>query len=147
MTVKTNKVYELFVKTFGKLTDFDSALKKIENRGYGHYYNGKLTNKQTITNLKKKGAQKPNCTDSCQMMWWIAKALGYDVKLIHVKCSSGEGHVFLKLRHKKNTENTWITRDPACVISNNGKGIRCVWCKNGKVIDTNPSWFMETLRK
>ena len=64
MTVKTNKVYELFVKTFGKLTDFDSALKKIENRGYGHYYNGKLTNKQTITNLKKKGAQKPNCTDS-----------------------------------------------------------------------------------
>lgn len=142
-----NKIYNEFVKTFGKLTDFDSALKKIENRGYGHYFNGKMTNSQVIKNLKKKNAEKPNCTDACQMMYHVAKGLGYDVKFVHVKCKSGEGHVFLKLRHKINTENSWIIRDPACVISNNNKGIRCVWCKDGKVQDINGAWIMQTLNK
>ena len=145
-TVKSNEVYEYFVKTFGKITDFDSALTKIKGKGYGYYYNDKLSNKQVIHNLKK-GGQKPNCTDISQMLWHIAKALGYEVKAVHMQCKSGGGHIYLKLKHPKNTKDKWITRDGACVISDNGKPITCVWCSNGTLIDVNPSWFKETLNK
>ena len=147
ITNKDKEVYNYFCKVFGKVTTIDGALSKIDDKGYGYYYNDKLTNKQVIDGLNKPNGVKPNCTDICQMMWHVAKALGYDVKLIHVQCTSGGGHVYLKLYHKKNTEGNWIIRDPAAVASKNGKNIRNVWCKNGKLIDTNPQWFMDTLNK
>lgn len=142
--VTPNETYNYFIKVFGSITSFDDAMKKIQGRGYGYYYNDKYTNKQVIDNLKHK-RNSPNCTDSCQMMWWIAKALGLDVKLIHVKCKSGGGHVYLKV--KKPSSNTWLVRDPACCISDNGKPITAAWCTNGTLVDVNPDWFMETVRK
>lgn len=144
--VSADDVFNYFVKVFGKVTTIDGALNKINGKGYGHYFNNMLTNKQVIDNLKSTGKQKPNCTDVMQMLYHIGKALGYDVKIIHVKCkSSGEGHVFGKFRHKKHTGGNWIYRDGACVINNNGKPITCVWCKDGRVQAENPSWFMETV--
>ena len=75
-----------------------------------------------------------------------AKAMGYESKCIHVKCkTSGTGHVFGKFKHKKHTENTWITRDIAAVA--NGESIRSVWCSDGIVQATNPSWFLENLNR
>ena len=56
-------------------------------------------------------------------------------------CSSG-GHVRLRLKHKKNTNGKWIYRDPACVLSDNGKGITCNWCMNGKILAYDPSWLL-----
>ena len=146
--VKPSKdsVFDYFCKVFGKVTTIDGALNKVINRGYGHYFDNVLTNKQTIDHLKN-GGQKPNCTDACHVFWHIAKALGYDVVVEHVQCSGGDGHVRLKLRHKKHTGNAWIRRDPACVCSNNGKPVNAIWCDGARLIDTNPSWFFADIDK
>lgn len=70
-----------------------------------------------------------------------AEAMGYDWKCIHVKCRvSGTGHVFGKFKHKTHTNNQWITRDPASVAD--GGSITSVWCSDGIVLATNPSWWM-----
>jgi hypothetical protein len=144
----SNKVYEYFIKVFNngkKIKTVDGLLKQIQGKGYGYYYDDQLSNKQVIDHLKN-GGQKPNCTDSCQMIqnciqqlieWKLYKK----VECIHVQCSSG-GHV--KLRITKN-DGTKFIRDPACVISPNGKPINCTWCTNKGVI--NPSWYMMNLNR
>lgn len=142
---KSKKVYNQFCKVFGKVTTIDGALSKVQDRGYGYYFNGKYTNKESINRIKK--GLGINCTDATQLFYHIAVTLGYSAKCIHVKCSSGTGHVFLKLYHKKNTEGNWIYRDPAAVLSKNGKGVRAIWCKNGKVQATNPGWWKNDLYK
>lgn len=142
-----DSVFKYFVKVFGAVKTIDEALGKVKDRGYGHYLDDFLSNKQTIDNLKN-GGQKPNCTDACHVFWHIAKALGYDVIVEHVRCqSSGEGHVRLKLRHAKHTGGNWIRRDPACVVSANGKALTEIWCSNGKLLATNPSWFMVNVNR
>lgn len=142
-----DSVFKYFVKVFGAVKTIDEALGKVKDRGYGHYFDDFLSNIQTIDNLKN-GGQKPNCTDACHVFWHIAKALGYDVIVEHVRCkSSGEGHVRLKLRHAKHTGGNWIRRDPACVVSANGKALTEIWCSNGTLLATNPSWFMVNVNR
>lgn len=144
----SNVVYKHFVEVFGTFDNtVDGFLKKIQGLGYGYYYDDELSNKQTIDNLKKKGAKKPNCTDSCQMAMNVIKQLitwgkYKKVECLHVQCSSG-GHV--KLRITKNDGTTFI-RDVACVISDNGKPISCVWCTNTPKA-VNPSWFLQNLNR
>ena len=138
------EIFDYFCKKFGKPTTIDGALEKIQGRGYGFYYNDKLSNKQVIDGLAGNG-EKPNCTDVSQMMWWIGKALGYDVRAIHVMCQSGVGHIRLQFRHSKNTDGQWINRDPASVID--GNSVSSIWCQNGTYLATNPQWFMNDLNK
>lgn len=149
----SNKVYAYFIKVFNKnkkVKTVDGILELIQGRGYGSYYDDKLSNKQVIDNLAKNNkddSKDPNCTDCCQMVqnciqqlvdWKLYKK----VECLHVNCSSG-GHV--KLRITKNDGSTFI-RDPACVVSHNGKPLNCVWCTNTpKAI--NPSWYMENLNR
>lgn len=138
----TDATLKKFVETFGSVTDFDSALKRIEGKGYAYYYNSSYNTNTTIARIKAgKGV---NCTDSSQLMYRIAKALGYTVQFVHVQCSSG-GHIRLRLKHAKNTGGEWIYRDPACVLSNNGKGIRCNWCMDGKINAYDPAWIFSDL--
>lgn len=140
-------VYNSFIKTFGKVTTFTDALRKIWNKGYGYYFDNVLTNLQVINNLAY-GGQKPNCVDVCQMMWHIAKQLGYDVRCLHVYCPIDDiTHVRLQVKHSKYTGGAWEDYDPAAVID--GEGINSLWC-NGRgsyVIAINPSWFIENLNK
>ena len=85
--------------------------------------------------------QPINCTDSSQVGYVIALALGYEVQFVHVKCSSGTGHVRLRLKHPVNTEGTWIYRDPASVL--NGNSIRSNWCtSNYTLLAYDPAWVM-----
>ena len=139
-TSKTNSIIlNKFIEAFGELTYIDSVLKKIKGRGYKYYYNSIYNNSTTLKRIKNK--QGVNCTDSSQLIRAIALALGYQVQFIHVQCSSG-GHIRLRLKHKKNTGGKWIYRDPACVLSDNGKGITCNWCMDGKIIAYDPSWLL-----
>jgi hypothetical protein len=80
------------------------------------------------------------------VFWHIAKALGYEVKCMHVQCSTG-GHVRLKLKHSKHTGGNWINRDPACVLSANGKPLTAIWCENAPLNATNPSWFLANVNR
>ena len=141
-----NEVYDYFVKVFGKFDNtIDGALSKVDGRGYSYYYDDVYSNKQSIDRLKK--GQGINCTDSCHVFYNIMLQLikfgkYKKVECLHVMCSSG-GHV--KLRITMN-DGTKIIRDPACAISDNGKGIRCVWCTNTPIA-VNPSWFMQNLSR
>lgn len=131
-TESYDKVYDAFVKKFGKITYIDDVMEIISRKfKYGHYYDDQLSNNEVINK------QYGNCTDLTQMVANIAESIGYQTKCIHVKCrSSGDGHVFLKL--KKSCD--WFIRDPAAVCG--GNSIDNVWCSNGTVLAENPSWWM-----
>lgn len=142
--VTGDEVFNYFVKIFGNVKTIDEAFTKVKDRGYSYYYDDKYSNKTVIDRIKKKWGV--NCTDSCQMFWHIAKALGYEVKCMHVQCSTG-GHVRLKLKHPKHTEGNWINRDPAAILSANGKPLTYIWCANAPLNATNPKWFLDNLNR
>ena len=146
-TEDTNVVFSAFVKKFGKVTTFTDALRKIWNKGYGYYFDDFLTNLQVINNLAN-GGQKPNCVDVCQMMWNVAKGLGYEVRCLHVYCPRDDiTHVRLQVKHSKYTGGDWEDYDPAAVID--GEGINSLWC-NGSgsyVIAINPNWFISNVNR
>lgn len=149
----SNKVYAYFIKIFNKgkkIKTVDGILEKIQGRGYGYYYDDHKSNKEVIDQLAKNtkdDPNDPNCTDSCQMVqnciqqlvdWKLYKK----VECLHVQCKSG-GHV--KLRITKNDGSTFI-RDVACIISDNGKPLNCVWCTNTPKA-VNPAWYMSNLNR
>ena len=137
---KNTEILKYFQDKFGvKITDFDSFLRAIQGRGYSGYFNSKYSTKKSIDRMKNK--QGVNCTDSSQVGYVIALALGYEVQFVHVKCSSGTGHVRLRLKHPVYTEGTWIYRDPAAVLK--GNGIRSNWCtSNYTLLAYDPAWVM-----
>ena len=138
----SEEIFDYFSSKFGKPTSIDNALIKIKGRGYGFYYDNRKTNKQTIDALATRGADKPNCTDVHQMLWHIGKVLGYDVRAVHVWCTtSNVGHVRLDF----NKGDGWFHRDAAAVID--GECIECIWCGNGDVLGINSSWFMSNLNR
>ena len=143
-----NVVYDYFTKkTHKKPKTIDEVLTYMQGKGYGGYYDDKLSNKQVIDGLINTDDDlDANCVDSLQMLMNMATAMGYESKCIHVQCrTSGTGHVFGKFRHPIYTENTWIIRDPASVLT--GNDIRSVWCSDGYILAENPDWFLENLNR
>lgn len=128
-------------EALGTMNTIDEFLTRIQGRGYSYYYNSRYNTDTTINRIKNK--QGVNCTDSSQLGYRIGTALGYDVQFIHVKCSSGSGHIRLRLKHDLNTEGEWILRDPAAVLK--GNSIKSNWCTNGTIIAYNPSWIFSDL--
>lgn len=144
-TESTDKVYAYFVKKFGKITCIDDALEKISGRGYGYYYDDHKTNLETIDAIASSGhSDDPNCTDSTQMMKHVADGTGKYKKVdcVHVRCQGGDGHVFLKITQK---DGSVFYRDPAAVLDSGV--ITKVWCLNGTILATNPSWWVANLNR
>lgn len=137
----TDSTLKRFTDAFGSVTDIDSCLRKIQGRGYGYYYNSQYNTQNTINRIVKK--QGVNCTDSSQLFYRLALALGYSAQFIHVKCRGGDGHVRLRLKHNKNTGGSWIYRDPAAVLK--GNAVSSNWCMNGAVIAYDPKWVFTDL--
>lgn len=135
------QILEYFESKFGKVNTIDVALAKIRGQKYGYYYDDQYTNKQSIDRMKNK--QGVNCTDSCQVFWNIGKALGYDVRCIHVKCRGGDGHVKLQFRNDKYPN--WFERDPAAILD--GECVECRWCTNGTTLAYNPQWFINNVQR
>ena len=137
-------IFNYFVMVNGDVSTIDEALEKWEDLGYSYFYDDQgETNKETIDNVNN--GEGTNCTNACQVMYHIAKVLGYDVHIVHVGCSGGDGHVRLQLKHPINTDDEWINRDPAAVLADNGQGVTYCWCMDGVVWDYDPDWFMESL--
>ena len=141
-----NAVYSYFVKVFGSFGDtIDGALKKIQSKGYGYYYDDVYSNSQSIDRIKAgKGV---NCTDSCQVFYnivleLIKKGKYKKVECLHIKCQGGDGHVRLRITDKN---GNYFYRDPAAVLD--GEGITSNWCSNGSLLAVNPSWFMQNLNR
>ena len=141
-TITPNEAYTYFVKKTGfKGSTIDEVLAYVKKHGkYEFYFNGHKTNKQVTD------AMAGNCTDWLQWLINIAEALGYEWKCLHVYCTKSKcGHVRGQFKHSKHTGGKWINRDPAAVADSGS--LTSIWCSNGKLLATNPSWFMETLRK
>lgn len=144
--VSDDEVFNYFVETFGKVTTIDGAFEKVQDRGYSYYYDDKYSNKTSIDRIKLYYGI--NCTDACQVFWHIGKALGYEVRCIHVLCSGGDGHVRLQFKHPTNTGGEWINRDPAAILDDNGASLTYNWCSSGyTLLATNPSWFLENVNR
>ena len=133
------EILEYFESKFGEMSCIDDCLEAIQGNGYGYYYDDQYSNYTSINRMAN--GQGVNCTDSCQVFWNLAKALGYDVRCIHIGCRSGDGHVRLQF----NRGDGWFDRDPAAVL--NGNSITNIWCANGEYWATNPSWFMENIER
>lgn len=126
----------------GYFNTIDEFLEKIQGRGYGYYYNSQYNTDETIKRLKNK--QPLNCTDITQLMYRLGIAMGYECQIIHIKCSGGDGHVRMRLKHPVNTEGTWILRDGASVLA--GNGIRSNWCTSGyTLLAYDPAWIFSDL--
>jgi hypothetical protein len=146
-TETTNEVYNYFVKVFGKFDNtIDGALSKIDGNGYGGYSDDRYSNKTSIDRMKNQ--QGINCTDSCHVFYNIMKqliALGKykKVECLHVRCSSGVGHVRLRITMNDGSK---ILRDPASVLD--GNGITSNWCtSNYELWGIDPDWFMSNLNR
>lgn len=137
----TDATLKKFTDKFGSVTDIDSCLTKIKGRGYSGYFNSAYNTDETINRIyNRKGV---NCTDSSQLFYRLALALGYDVQFVQVRCSSGTGHVRLRLKHNVNTEGSWILRDPAAVLS--GNAVTYNWCTTGTLLAYDPAWIFSDL--
>lgn len=142
-----DEVYDYFVKVFGKFGDtIDGALSKVEGNGYGGYSDDRYSNKTGIDRMNK--GLGINCTDSCHifyniMLVLIKKGKYKKVECLHVRCSSGVGHVRLRITLKDGSK---ILRDPASVLD--GNGVTSNWCtSNFELWGIDPSWFMENLNR
>ena len=135
----SQEILEYFESKFGEMSCIDDCLEAIQGNGYGYYYDDQYSNYTSINRMAN--GQGVNCTDSCQVFWHLGKALGYDVKCLHIGCSGGDGHVRLQF----NRGDGWFNRDPASVL--NGNSITSIWCSNGTLWAVNPDWFMENLNR
>jgi len=136
----SEEILDYFSDRFGRPDSIDDALEKIQDNGYGYYYDDRYSNKESINRMKN--GQGVNCTDSCHVFWHIGKALGYEVRAIHIMCRGGDGHIRLQF---KNSKNDWFNRDPAAVLD--GECVECIWCSNGTYLATNPQWFLNNLNR
>ena len=136
----SEEIFDYFTSKFGRPSSIDDALRKIQAKGYGFYYDDSYSNKTTIDRIKAgKGV---NCTDVHQMLWHIGKVLGYEVRAFHVWCNvSNVGHVRLDF----NRGDGWFSRDGASVLD--GECVTCIWCSNGTVLAYNPSWFLSNVNR
>lgn len=137
-----NAVYDYACKKYGRtFKTLDDILEYVANHfNYEFYFDDSKSNKQ-VTDSKAG-----NCTDLLQWLINMVEPLGYEWKCLHVQCrQSGTGHVRGQFRHKKYTENTWVNRDIAAVADNGS--IHSIWCSDGYLLATNPSWFVENLRR
>lgn len=139
----SQQILEAFEAKFGSVSTIDGALAKVCDWGYAYYYDDRYSNLESINRIYR--GLGINCTDACHLFWHIGKALGYDVRCIHVGCRGGDGHVRLQFRHPSRTGGAWINRDPAAVLSDNGQGVTYCWCLDGTTWAIDPSWFLENL--
>ena len=140
-------VYNYFVKRLGKFNNtIDGALSLVDGNGYSGYSDDYYSNTTSIDRMAN--GDGINCTDSCHVFYNIVKhliSLGKyrKVECLHVQCSSGTGHVRLRIQLN---DGDWIYRDPASVLD--GNGVTSNWCiSNYTYWGTDPSWFMENLRR
>lgn len=138
-----NTLLEKAKSLFGDFNTCTGWLTKISGRGYAYYYNDVYSNENTLQKIYKR--QGVNCTDSVELTYNILLGLGYTVQVIHVKCKGGDGHVRIRVKHPKYTNNQWEYYDPAAVLK--GEGVHANWCMDGTILSYDPSWIMKTIAR
>lgn len=129
-----------FKKAVGNFITFKEAYNKIKGRGYIGYNNDIYDQKTALNRLKnRKGL---NCSDSCQLMYALAIAMGLTARFVHIKCSNGMGHIQLDVKYPKGV-SVYTRIDPAAALSVNSQyAFGRVWCRNGRFLSYNDRWLM-----
>lgn len=124
----------------GNFTSFKEAYNLLIGRGYGAYNNDIYTQDQAIKRLKNR--QGINCSDSCQLMYALAVAMGLQARYVHIICKSGAGHIVLDVKYPYGA-STWTRIDPAAALSTSSRySWGNIWCSGGRVIGYNDGWLM-----
>lgn len=121
-----------------KFNTFSVAYDLIKYHGYSYYYNDRYIQSQALTRLKYKHGL--NCSDICQLMYQVAKDIGYSVRYVHIKCASGGGHIQLDVKGKE-FGSKWKRVDPAAAL-NSGRELGYLWCADGKVLSYDDPWLI-----
>lgn len=131
------RVLKKFEETFDCHVDcIDTALEVIQGRGYAFYFSDEFNVFETIDRVKNEDGV--NCFDIAEVIYHIAKALGYDVEYLDVWCPVNE-YDHIRLRLKRNGSD-WFYRDPACVLD--GGDITDNWCgTSDNIIEVNPAFI------
>ena len=143
-TENKNTVFQKWVNTFKFTPQYidDVCDYILKHFTYQFYFDDHKSNAEVISS--KAG----NCTDLLQMLINMAKALGYEWKVIHTQCKqSGTGHVYGMFRKKGVNGGNWFIRDIACIAD---ESRYCVWCEvpsGGNKLAENPSWFLANLNR
>ena len=127
-------------KVLGNFFDAKELYEKIRGKGYGAY-NNDVYDFDTALNRLSKGLGI-NCSDSCQLLYFIFKDMGYDCRFVHIRCKSGGGHIVLDIKYPKGV-SSYTRIDPAAALSKSTKAKwGKLWCANGSIIGYNPGWLM-----
>lgn len=141
-TETKSTVLKLWINTFNFTPKYldDICDYILKHFTYQFYYDDQKSNSECI---KTKSG---NCTDLLQLLCVLAQALGYEWKVIHVRCNrSGVGHVYGMFRKSGINGGKWFIRDIACIAD---ESRYCIWCEannGGTKLAENPAWFKENL--
>jgi len=123
----------------GDFSTLQGAYNRCKGRGYAHYNNDIYTQDQAIYRLKHRLGI--NCSDSSQLFYALAVAMGWKARYVHIRCRSGTGHIVLDVR--RNSSDRWTRIDPAACLSVGSQySWGRIWCRNGTVIAYNPGWLL-----
>ena len=127
-------------KVFGNFSDAKELYNKFIGRGYGAYNNDIYDFDTALNRVNKKLGI--NCSDACQLLYFIYKDMGYDCRFVHIRCKSGAGHIVLDVKYPKGV-SSYTRIDPAAALSTSSKAKwGTIWCSNGSIIGYNPGWLM-----
>lgn len=129
-----------FKQAVGSFSTYKEAYNKIKGRGYIGYNNDIYNQKTALNRLKnRKGL---NCSDSCQLMYALAREMGLTVRYVHIKCRNGMGHIQLDVKYPRGA-SVYTRIDPAAALSVNSQyAFGRVWCRNGRFLSYNDKWLM-----
>ncbi len=136
----TGKYYQKAVAALGSFFDAKELYNKFIGRGYGAYNNDIY---DFDTALKRVANRLGiNCSDACQLLYFILKDMGYECRFVHIMCKSGAGHIVLDVKYPKGV-SSYTRIDPAAALSTSSRAKwGTIWCANGRVIGYNPGWLM-----
>ena len=142
VTTPSNKsaYIQSFENAVGRsVNSFTEAYNSIKGRSYSYYYNDIYSQSAALQRLKNRSGL--NCSDICQLMYQVAKDLGYSVRYVNIRCASGSGHIQLDIAGKELGSN-WRRIDPAAALKSSYP-LGQLWCASGaNLIGYNQQWLL-----
>jgi len=134
------KYYQKAVAKLGSFSTAKEFYNKLIGRGYIGYNNDIYTFDTALNRVANR--QGINCSDACQICYFVFTDMGYECRFVHVRCKSGIGHILLDVKYPKGV-STYTRIDPAAALSTGSRySWGNIWCSGGSLIGYNPGWLM-----
>lgn len=118
---------------------FINFYNKLKGRGYLHYNNDIFAANTAWYRLQNKLGL--NCSDISQILYAVAKALGLNVRFVHVICKSKIGHIQIDVMNP--TTKRYVRVDGAAALSIYSQySFGRLWCANGYLQSYQDAWLV-----